>query len=287
MEEETSKLFNLFFIKSTNPDLSKIREVCMDDIPSVEDIAGIKIFIDDIDLVDSAKVGELARRSIKKYEKNVHLKRYNSHYCFVDNIHALFKAFRYPTCDKYFQKTGNLERHLVKCSERVKHKNPKNAYQLREALFDKLDSFDIQYTDDQELFNNLAVFHFESICIREEKFKNTKTTTWIGNYAPISVSISSNLIPTPILLCSSKPGSLVESFIDALEGLATQSRAQMKLKFLEVETAIKCKLTRLWNLSTNAAAATNEFLSSRIKVSKMKTKRKMLQHTFCKCGITN
>ena len=48
----------------------------------------------------------------------------------------------------------------------------------------------------------------------------------------------------PIFLSNSKPRDLVESFIDAVEGLATQSKAQMKLKFLEVETAIKSKLTR-------------------------------------------
>ena len=41
---------------------------------------------------------------------------------------------------------------------------------------------------------------------------------------------------------------MVESFIDAVEGLATQSKAKMKLKFLEIETAIKSKLTR--NLET-------------------------------------
>ena len=35
---------------------------------------------------------------------------------------------------------------------------------------------------------------------------------------------------------------MVESFNDAVEGLATESRAQMKLKFLEIETAIKSKL---------------------------------------------
>ena len=37
---------------------------------------------------------------------------------------------------------------------------------------------------------------------------------------------------------------MVESFIDAVEGLATQSKAQMNLKFLEIETAITSKLTR-------------------------------------------
>ena len=37
---------------------------------------------------------------------------------------------------------------------------------------------------------------------------------------------------------------MVESFIDAVEGLATQSKAQMKMKFLEIETAIRSKMTR-------------------------------------------
>ena len=117
-------------------------------------------------------------------------------------------------------------------------------YQLRETLFDKLDSLDIQYTDDQKLFKNLAVFEFESNCIPDQKFKNTETTSWIGKHVPISVSISSNLITMPLFLCNSNPRDLVESFIDAVEGLATQSIAQMKLKFLGIETAIKSKLSR-------------------------------------------
>ena len=95
LEEETSKLFNLFLVNSTNPDPSKFQGVCMDDIPSVEDIVGINIFIYDIDLIDGAMVGEHARRRIKKYEKNVQLTRNKSHICYVDNINALLKAFRW------------------------------------------------------------------------------------------------------------------------------------------------------------------------------------------------
>ena len=144
----------------------------MDDIPSVEEIVGIIIFIYDIDLIDGAMVGELAIRGIKKYEKSVQLIQYNSHICYVDNIHALFKAFRCQTCDTFFQKTGNLERHLVRCSERVKHIYPKNVYQFRETLFDQLESFGIQYTDDQKLFTNLAVFALNLFVYRK---KNSKT----------------------------------------------------------------------------------------------------------------
>ena len=172
LDEETSKLFNPFLFNSTNPDPSRLQGVCMDDIPSVEDIVRINTLIYDVDLDDGAMFGELARRNIKRYKKNVQLIRYNSHICHVDNIHALFKSCD-TSCVTFFQKTGNLERHLVRCRELVKHIYPKNVYQLRETLFDKPDSFVIQYTDDRKLFINLVVFDFESICIPEEKVKKT------------------------------------------------------------------------------------------------------------------
>ena len=48
----------------------------------------------------------------------------------------------------------------------------------------------------------------------------------------------------PLFLSNSNSRDLVESFIDAGEGIAAQREAQTKLKLLEVETAIKSKLTR-------------------------------------------
>ena len=146
----------------------------MDDIPSVEYTMGTSNFKYGIDFIDGAMFGELARQSIKKYEKNVQLIRYNSHICYVDKIHPLFKAFRCPTWDTYFQKTGILERHLVRFSERVKHIYPKNVYQLRKTLSVKLDSFNIQHTADQKLFKNLAVFNFVSIRIPEKSSKTPR-----------------------------------------------------------------------------------------------------------------
>ena len=143
----------------------------------------------------------------------------------------------------------NLEAWSVTCSDAANERSifiQRRCINSEKRFFtDKLDSFGIQYRDHQKLSNNLAVFDFESICIPEEKFKNSETTTWIGERVPISVSISSNLIAKPIFLCNSNPREMVESFIDAVESLATQSKAQMKLKFLEIETAIKSKLSRI------------------------------------------
>ena len=121
--------------------------------------------------MDGELIGELCRRSIQKYEKSVKLLRYNNHICYVNKINALFKAFRCTTCDTFFSKTGNLERHLVTCSDRVKHIYPKNVYELRETLFEKLDAFNIPYKNEQKLFKNLAIFDFESICVKEDSYQ--------------------------------------------------------------------------------------------------------------------
>ena len=88
-------------------------------------------------------------------------------------------------------------------------------------MFDKLDSFDIPYSDDQKLFQKLATFNFESSCMWEAIFCDTEATAWIGKHVPISVSLLSILIEQPIFLCNSNTRALVESFVYAPDGLAT------------------------------------------------------------------
>ena len=115
-------------------------------------------------------------------------------------------------------------------------------YIKSEKLFDKPNSFGIKYTIEQKLFENLAIFDFESICGQEETFRDTNTTTWIGKHVPISVSISSNLVEEPIFICNSTAHHLVASFIGALENLASQSQAKMENLFPDIKTTIKIKL---------------------------------------------
>ena len=210
----------------------------MNDIPIVEDLLTLNNLLYDRNIVDGNNVGELARRSVQKYENTVRLLRYNNHICYVNNINADFQSFRCPNCDTFFNRTFNLGLNLTACSERVKNVYPKNVYQTQETLFDKLDSFGIEYTHEQTLSKNLAIIDFESICVQEESFKDTNTTKWIGKHIPISVSISSNLPKEPIFLCNSDPHHLVTSFIGALENLALQSKAKMKKLFCDIETMI-------------------------------------------------
>ena len=124
----------------------------------------------------------------------------------------------------------------------MKNVYPNNVYQTQGTLFDKLDCFGIEYTNEQTLFKSLAIFDFESIFVQKESFKDTDTTKWIGKHIPISVSISSNLVKEPIFLRNSDAHHLVTSFIDALENLAFRSKATMKNLFFVIETTVNIKL---------------------------------------------
>ena len=272
LEEKTSKIFNLLLNNSWEGDPSKFQGVHMTDIPKVEEMLHLNIFLYDIDFVDGELIGELCRRSIQKYKNSVKLLRYNNQICYVNNINAMFRAFPCTTCDTFFSKTGNLERHLVTWSHRIKHIYPNYVYELRGALFDKLDAIKIPYRTEQKLFKNLAIFDFESICIKENSYKQTETTTWIGKHAPISLSISSNLIPEPIFLCNANPHLFISSFVTAVEGLATQSKTQMELNFIEVETAIKIKLCAILDLNQrrNQAERVSNFVDDCMVVEEEK-----------------
>ena len=128
------------------------RGVHMNDIPFVEGLLTRNIVLYDIDNVDGNIIGELSRQSLQKYNNTVRLLRYNSHICYVNNINAVFQAFRCPNCDTFFNRSFNLERHLTTCSERVRNIYPRNVYHIRETLIEKLDSFGIKYTSQQKLF---------------------------------------------------------------------------------------------------------------------------------------
>ena len=176
LEEETSKIFNGFLNNSEEGFVSKFQGVHLNDVRKVEDLLQLNIFLYDFDFLDGELIGELCRRSFQKYEKSVKLLRYNNHICYVNNNNAFFKAFRCTTCDTFISQAGNLERHLVTCSDGVKHIYPKNIYQLRETLFERLDAFNIPYRIEQKLLKSLALFDFEYICVKENSYKQTETT---------------------------------------------------------------------------------------------------------------
>ena len=245
LETNAAKLFN-DCLHESGQDAINFRGVSMDHPVFVESAVKHNIFIYDIDIEEVDFVGELARRNFEMYAKNINLLRYNNHICYVDDINTFFKRFHCPNCDTFIRRAGNLHRHVKSCKDRIQHVYQKSVYTLRETLFDKLDGFGVRYEEDQKLFKNLEVFGFESICVPSNELKDTNTTTWIGKHEPISVSISSNLLQEPIFLCKKDPKTLIVSFVEALEELASKSKAEMLQKYSSIENAIKIRINSIF-----------------------------------------
>ena len=66
----------------------------MNDITKIEGMLQLTIFLYDTDFNDRELIGELAHRRFQKFEDSIKLLRYNNHFCYVNNINALFKAFQ-------------------------------------------------------------------------------------------------------------------------------------------------------------------------------------------------
>ena len=256
LETNAANLFSAFLHESGH-DAINFRGVSIDHLVFVENAIKHNIFIYDIDIEEGEFVGELARRSVEMYEKNINLLRYNNHICYVDDINTFFKRFRCPSCDTFIKYVSNFNRHVKSCKDRVQHIYPKSVYALRETLFDKLDAFGISYNDDQKLFKNLAIFDFESICVPTEELKDTNTTTWIGKHEPISVSISSNLIEEPVFLCDKDPKNLIVSFVEALEELANKSKTEMQTKFASIQEIINSRVKAIFEKLNERKGRTN------------------------------
>ena len=147
----------------------------------------------------------------------------------------------------FLNKSDNFNKHLLRCKDRVKNIYPKNVYELRETLFEKLEGFTIPVSEDNKLFNNLAIFNFESVCVPTEELKETQTTTWIGKHVPISVSISSNLIDDPIFLYNKDQQNLIIAFVSNLELLSEKSKLEMRTKFQDIEVAVNEKMRKIFD----------------------------------------
>ena len=111
LETNTQSLFTKF-IEKASYDAEHFRGVSFPDLHLVEEVIGQNILIYDFETEDGEFIGELARRSLGKYDKSVKLLRYNHHICYVPDLNKFFKAFRCTICDKFFKQSSDLLRHM-------------------------------------------------------------------------------------------------------------------------------------------------------------------------------
>ena len=111
LEEETSKLFNLFLEKIGGSDAASFQCVCMDDIPIAADWVQANVFLYDIDNVHRAMAGEVLANNPTLSDNCVMTVTFAMY-----RISMLFsKPYRCPSSDQIIKKDWKLQRHLTTC----------------------------------------------------------------------------------------------------------------------------------------------------------------------------
>ena len=166
-----------FFLKKvagTNP--ASFQCVRMNDIPIVEDLVQMSIFLYDKDIVDGAMSNDwrvCKEKCRQLFQHSPTITPQQSFLLCIQN-QCSFQSISLPmVCSIYWKKTGNLERHLTTCKERVKQTFPKNVYQLRETLIDNLNCL-VSLT--QTIKNSSTTWSFLTLNQSVWKIKISRTT---------------------------------------------------------------------------------------------------------------
>ena len=93
----------------------------------------------------------------------------------------------------------------------------------------------------------MAFNDVDSFCVQQNKLRRNCTLSCTDKRVPFSISISFNSTEEPILPCKSNSGVLVQSIFDALNGLATQRRAEMRKNLLDFEIVGRSKLNQIFS----------------------------------------
>ena len=113
--EDTKKLFNSYL--TANPPLSaqNFRGVGLEDLHIVERLTEVNILVSDIEVSDGGIIGELAGRSLRRFNSTATLFKNNNLICYVTDVNKVFISFRCSTTNSFFTKGFNLQRHMPKC----------------------------------------------------------------------------------------------------------------------------------------------------------------------------
>ena len=106
LDSHTSRYFTELISKS-GYDPKNFGVVSVEDLPAVEEFVHRKILIYDFDIQEDEYVGDLAQRSIGRFDKTIKLLRFNNHIIHTNDVDSFFKCFRCPSSDPFFNKSHN------------------------------------------------------------------------------------------------------------------------------------------------------------------------------------
>ena len=234
IEKATKQYFRKYLTES------KMQEAAFDgirlsELPWLEDM-----FQTDIQVysLDSLRVGDhhparLVQRRSGKYKKKLLLNLHEQHFSLIHNMSLYSATFVCQTCQKCFDFSWKLERHLATCdaSTKVQYKN--DVYRPKSTVFDKLDELEIHVDEEDRYAEYFITYDFEALLSNTATPSSTSNTVHENVHIPVSVSVCSNIPGAQQPKCfvsSGDPQALVNEMMQYCNTLATRAGLLMRRK---------------------------------------------------------
>ena len=184
-------------------------------------------------------------KSRGKQPSTMYVNLYENHLSYIRDFAQYAQKFQCKTCERHFDRAGNLNRHQKICINKTKLVYPGGFHRARENIFDQLDQYAIHVPEDQRTFPWFVCYDFEALLQKADDLP-TESLQWTHRHVPISVSICSNVEGhiQPVCIVDQDQDSLVQLMLSALEVIACRVIQLAEEKWGWVLEAIDEKLIK-------------------------------------------
>ena len=198
--------------RDIDPDPKNFWGVQLTDIPDFAKCFDVNVNIyqlrnDDVDLH--------IFKSICRFKDTLHLKLFENHLSYINNLPGYNRQYECATCDRHFPRLSNMKRHQKIYKGQTKYRFPGGFYSTPKTIFDQLEQHGIAVPEEDRGFEWFLVYDFEAI-LQKSREPSSDKLKWTHQHILISVSSCSNVIDYTELRCiiDSEVDSLIRQIVD-------------------------------------------------------------------------
>ena len=121
----------------------------------------------------------------------MHLNLFQNHFSYIKNFSTFAVRYKCQLCDRIFNRSDNLQRHVMTCSNDVKEVYVGGKYKPKETIFQLLEKEGYVVPKEDRYYKFVSVFDYESVQIKNEETSKGRFIKY--THQPITFSICSNI----------------------------------------------------------------------------------------------
>ena len=86
-------------------------------------------------------------------ERPMYMNLYKNHFSYINNFEKYAKRYQCHNCDRTFNHTGNLKRHIKSCCTDIEEVYPGGKFKTNDTIFERLEKVGIKVPEKDRYYN--------------------------------------------------------------------------------------------------------------------------------------